>query len=57
MIYELVATVARLAQAYTFSAYGELLSIHGSDGMAVPLGQRLSSLGYQRVEFGVLSEF
>jgi RHS repeat-associated protein len=51
ILYDIAGAVARIAQAYTFSAYGEMLAVHGPDAIAVAITQRLSSLGYSGEHF------
>ncbi|QDV45478.1 Putative deoxyribonuclease RhsC [Stieleria neptunia] len=51
VLYALAGTAESIAQVFTFAAYGEMLAVHGADGVSVPVLQRLSSLGYSGEHF------
>ncbi len=51
VLYNLAGTAAKIAQVFTFAAYGELLALHNSLAVSSPLASRLSSLGYSGEHF------
>ena len=51
VLYDLATTAANIAQAFTFSAYGQMIALHNSQAASSPLASRLSSLGYSGEHF------
>ncbi len=51
VLYDLGGTVAEIAQAFTFAAYGEMLAVHNHLAASVAITSRLTSLGYSGEHF------
>ncbi len=51
VLYDLATAAANIAQAFTFSAYGQMIALHNSQAASSPLASRLSSLGYSGEHF------
>ena len=51
VLYDLAGTAASIAQAFTFSAYGEMIALHNATAQSIAVTERLSSLGYSGEHF------
>ena len=51
VLYDLAGTVANIAQAFTFAAYGEMIALHNATAQSIAVTERLSSLGYSGEHF------
>ena len=51
ILYDLAGTAATIAQAFTFSAYGQMIALHNATAQSIAVTNRLSSLGYSGEHF------
>ena len=51
VLYDLATTAANITQAFSFSAYGEMIALHNATAQSIAVTNRLSSLGYSGEHF------
>ena len=56
VLYNLSSTAAKIVQAFTFSAYGEMISLHNAVAQSIAISDRLSSTGYSGETFDAASQ-
>ena len=55
VLYELAGTATTIVQAFTFSAYGQMIALHNSVAQSIAVSGRLSSTGYSGETFDTAS--
>ena len=56
VLYDLAGTATKIIQAFTFSAYGEMIALHNSVAQSIAVSGRLSSTGYSGETFDSASQ-
>ncbi len=56
VLYDLSDTTAKIAQAFTFSAYGTMIALHNAVAQSIATTGRLSSLGYSGETFDAATQ-
>ena len=56
VLYDLAGTATKIIQAFTFSAYGQMLALHNAAAQNIAVSGRLSSTGYSGETFDSASQ-
>ena len=56
LLYDLAGTATKLIQAFTFSAYGQMIALHNAAAQSIAVSGRLSSTGYSGETFDAASQ-